>query len=312
LVVRGGDYYGIDIRPVDHQAPVVHCFDVRPTPGKCARALQRGIAAKHEPAALQSVRALVPDGSAADDRHAHADRIACLQPDISLILPAYNEAGAIGGTLSEAIRYFNDRGYSHEIIVSADGQDGTRELVWEMAKNNSALQAIGQNARRGKGRGIREAVAMAEGAIVGYADADNKVPIEEFDKIRPWFDDGYDLVIGSRALKESYIERRQPLYRRIGAAGFSLFMHTVVGLPEITDTQCGFKFFRKSIAKELFKQQRIDGYMFDVEILALASRLGYRVRQVPIRWRDDGDSRLELLRGNVRNVIDIFRIRFSQ
>jgi len=235
-----------------------------------------------------------------------------LQTDISLILPAYNEAGAIGVTVSEAVRYFNHCGFRYEIIVSADGGDGTRELIADMAKSNPALRAIGDDVRRGKGRGIREAVAIAEGAVIGYADADNKVPIEEFAKIRPQLDEGYELVIGSRALKESSIERRQPLYRRLGAVGFSVFMHAVVGLPEITDTQCGFKFFTKAAAKELFRRQKIDGYMFDVEILALAARLGYRICQVPIRWRDDADSRLELVRGNVRNVIDIFRIRFSQ
>jgi dolichyl-phosphate beta-glucosyltransferase len=118
-------------------------------------------------------------------------------------------------------------------------------------------------------------------------------------------------VIGSRALRESRIERRQPLYRRLGSRGFSVFMHTVVGLPGIVDTQCGFKFFQRRAALDLFSRQKIDGYMFDVEILYLAQKAGYRIAQVPIRWRDDGDSRLVLLGGNVRNVIDIFRIRFG-
>jgi hypothetical protein len=89
-------------------------------------------------------------------------------------------------------------------------------------------------------------------------------------------------------------------------------MQAVVGLPGISDTQCGFKFFRRDVAKDLFRRQRIDGYMFDVEILSLALRLRYRVKEVPIRWRDDGDSRLALVRNNIRNVIDIFRIRFSR
>jgi dolichyl-phosphate beta-glucosyltransferase len=155
-------------------------------------------------------------------------------------------------------------------------------------------------------------MALAQGNIVGYADADNKVPIEEFDRIRPCFDEGYDVVIGSRAMKESRIERRQPLYRQLGGKGFGLFMHAVVGLPGITDTQCGFKFFTRAAAREIFGRQRIDAYMFDVEILVIATRLGYRIQQVPIRWRDDGDSRLNLLSGNLRNVIDIFRIRMAR
>jgi len=227
--------------------------------------------------------------------------------DISLILPAYNEARVIPATIGEAVGYFANRGLRYEIIVAADGADGTREIVRKMARENPALQAIGSEARRGKGIGIREAVAVAKGDIIGYADADNKVPIEEFDKFRPALAQGFDLVIGSRRSGAS-IERAQPLYRRVGSVGFHWFMQTIVGLPGIQDTQCGFKFFQGAAAKELFRRQKIDAYMFDVEILAIARRLRYRIQQVPIRWRDDADSRLDLVRGNLRNVRDIFRI----
>src|ERR1039458_4647676 len=228
-------------------------------------------------------------------------------PQISLILPAYNEARVIEVTIGEAVRYFESRGLSYEIIVAADGADGTREIVREMARSNPALHATGADARRGKGLGVREAVSIATGAIIGYADADNKVPIGEFDKFRPLLEAGIDAVIGSRN-KGATIEQAQPLYRRRGARGFHYFMQTFVGLPGIDDTQCGFKFFQHTVAKELFRRQKIDGYMFDVEILAIARRLRYRIEQVPIRWRDDADSRLDLVSGNLRNVRDIFRI----
>ena len=230
-------------------------------------------------------------------------------PDISLILPAFNEVRVIPATIGEAVRYFTSRGLRYEIIVAADGGDGTREIVRQMARENPLLQAFGSEARRGKGIGIREAVAIATGAIIGYADADNKVPIDEFDKFRPWLEKGNELVMGSRARGSgASIEKEQPLYRRVGSMGFGWFMHTVVGLAEIRDTQCGFKFFQHAAAKQLFRRQKIDGYMFDVEILAIARRLGYRIQQVPIRWHDDADSRLELVSGNLRNVRDIFRI----
>jgi dolichyl-phosphate beta-glucosyltransferase len=228
-------------------------------------------------------------------------------PDISLILPAYNEARAIPATIDDAVRYFTSRNLSYEIIVAADGADGTREIVRRLAGENPALQAIGQDARLGKGLGIRKAVAIATGAVIGYADADNKVPIEEFDKFRSELKKGAEVVIGTRRSGAS-IEKAQPLYRRAGSLGFLWFMQTVVGLPGINDTQCGFKFFQRAAAKELFRRQKIDAYMFDVEILAIARRLGYRIQQVPIRWRDDADSRLDLVSGNLRNVRDIFRI----
>jgi dolichyl-phosphate beta-glucosyltransferase len=229
--------------------------------------------------------------------------------DVSIILPAYNEAATIACTIHETGQYFQSRGLRYEIIVAADGDDGTRELALETAREGQPVRVIGNSQRSGKGRGVREAMGMARGAIAGYMDADNKVPIEEFDKARPWFAKGFDVVIGSRAMQESQIERRQPLYRQWGGKAFGVVMHAVVGLAGITDTQCGFKFFTRAAAAGIFRQQQIDGYMFDVETLVLARNLGYRILEVPVRWRDDGDSRLDLVRGNLRNAIDILRIR---
>ena len=229
--------------------------------------------------------------------------------DLSLILPAYNERGSIAATIEQAFAYFASRGIGVEIIVAADGNDGTRELVGEMAAGNPRLKVLGHAERSGKGRGIREAVALARGRYIGFADADNKVPFAEYDKIRPWLEKGYEVVTGSRGLEASNVQRAQPWFRRIGSQGFYYFMQTVVGLPGIRDSQCGFKFFPRHVARRLFELQRIDGYMFDVEILAIAHRLGYRIQEVPIVWRDDADSRLQLFSGNLRNVIDIFKIR---
>jgi dolichyl-phosphate beta-glucosyltransferase len=231
--------------------------------------------------------------------------------DLTLILPAYNERTTIGATVDGAIAYFRSRRIQTEIIVAADGDDGTRELVAEKAVGDSNLKVIGHQVRRGKGRAIREAVAIARGQIIGYADADGKVPIEDYDLIEPALGEGYRVVIGSRGLEESKILRRQPWYRRIGSTGFYYYMRSVVDLPGIRDTQCGFKFFDRKAARQLFHFQKVDGYMFDVEILALARHFGFSIKQVPIRWRDDGDSRLRLLSGNLRNGIDIFKIRHA-
>ena len=230
--------------------------------------------------------------------------------DITLILPAYNEARTIQATMREAISYFEQRGMHWELIVAADGTDGTREAARAVDAGAGKIHVIGHEDRCGKGRGIREAVALASGAAIGFADADNKVPISEFDGVRAALESGAHIVIGSRRLRNSQIERGQPWYRKAGGKAFRAVMRTVAGLPAITDSQCGFKFFRREAAKELFRRQRIDGYMFDVEILMLAARLGYTVREVPVRWRDDGDSRLDLIAGNLRNARDILRIRY--
>ncbi len=232
-------------------------------------------------------------------------------PAISLIIPAYNEVARIQTTVAEALDYFDARGITSEVIVSADGNDGTREAAAELGRTRPGIVVIGSPERRGKGRGIREGVARARGEIIGFTDADNKTPIAEFDKVRPLLDAGHDLVIGSRGLRDSHIERQQPLYRRVGSRGFALFMHVAVGLRGVVDTQCGFKFFRGDVARDLFAVQQIDGYMYDVEILYLARCRGYRLGQVPVRWRDDGDSRLQLVAGNIRNVRDVLSVRWK-
>ena len=230
---------------------------------------------------------------------------------VSVVIPAYNEVRQITATISDAQRYFESRNLAYEIVVSADGTDGTREAVAAVARRNPAIAVIGSPLRRGKGRSIREAIRLTTGDIVGFVDADNKTPMRAFDDFARLLEQGYDLVIGSRELPGAVIERRQPLYRRVGSRGFAFFMHAVVGLRDFPDTQCGFKFFQRPVAVDLFSRQRCDGYMFDVEILYLASGAGYRIGQVPVQWRDDGDSRLQLVVGNATNVLDIFRIRFG-
>jgi dolichyl-phosphate beta-glucosyltransferase len=234
-----------------------------------------------------------------------------MPPYLSLILPAYNEARSIGHTLDEVRAYLEGQDYRYEIIVAADGDDGTRELVVQRYGVDPRVSVLGSPERGGKGRGIRLGVARAGGEVVGFMDADNKTPIGDLANVLPWLQRGYDVVIGSRALQGSRIEVAQPIHRRLGSKAFGLVMRTLTGLHHIRDTQCGFKFFRRAAAADLFARQRIDGYMFDVEVLILAHRAGYRIKEVPVRWRDDGDSRLRLVAGNWRNMLDLLRIRFG-
>ncbi len=235
-----------------------------------------------------------------------------VSPYLSLIVPAYNEAKSIRRTLGAIRAFLDQQPYSYEIIVAADGNDGSRELVAKLAARDPRISVIGSAERGGKGRGIRNGVAMARGQIIGFADADYKTPIEEMDKLLPWLDSGYHMAIGSRGMAESRIEVPQPLYRRLGSRAFAVAMHLVIGLWSLHDTQCGFKFFRGDVARDLFSRQQIDGYMFDVEILHLAERMGCRIKEVGVRWHDDGDSRYNPIGGTWRNMQEIFRIRFGK
>ena len=231
-------------------------------------------------------------------------------PYVSLVVPAYNEVGRVCETIGEAHDYFSSRGEPFEIIVSADGTDGTREAAGEFGRTHPGIIVLGSPERRGKGLGIREGVRIARGDCIGFTDADNKTPISEFDKIEPELRAGADVVIGSRGHRSSRIERAQPLYRRVGSKAFAFFVHVCVGLDDIVDSQCGFKFFRGEVAKEIFRLQQIDSYMFDAEVLFLARARGYRIAQVPIRWRDDGDSRWPVVSGSIKNGRDLLSIRW--
>ena len=231
------------------------------------------------------------------------------QPYISLIFPAYNEVRRIAETVGKAVQYFQARGFCCEIIVAADGDDGTREVVAEMGRSNPAISVIGSTRRAGKGFGIRQAVLRARGEVIGFSDADDKTPIEEFDKFDPFLRRRVDVVIGSRGHAQARIERPQPLHRRVGAKAFAVIMQSIVGLRGIKDSQCGFKFFQAPVARYLFERQRIDGYMFDVEILSIAIRAGFKIEQVPVRWRDDNDSRFHVISGGIRDMRELLAIR---
>ena len=200
--------------------------------------------------------------------------------------------------------------YSYEVILASDGDDSTPEIARTIARDWPNLVLSLAQGRHGKGHGLRRGAALANGRIVGFLDADYKTPIEELDKLLPWLSGGFELAIGSRAAAGSNIDRAQRWYRRIGSRAFGLVMHAIIGLHDIQDTQCGFKFFTRRAAQEIFSRTQVDGYMCDIEILWLAERLGYRIKEVGISWSDDGDSRLELLRGNMRNMRELLQIRF--
>ncbi len=233
------------------------------------------------------------------------------QDGLSLVIPAFNEKAAITPTIREAIQYFESNKLPFEIIVVADGNDGTREMLLEMAKTEKRLLVLGSSERRGKGKGVKEGILRAQMKYVGFTDADNKTPIEEFTKFFQALKKGTPVVIGSRAKKGAIIDKAQPWFRQIGSRGFSAYLRCTLGLWGIPDTQCGFKFFETKVAQNLFSKMRIDGYMFDVELLHLATKENLSITQIPVRWRDDGDSRLDLFSGNLRNAQDILKIRFN-
>ena len=231
------------------------------------------------------------------------------QPELSVVIPAYNEAGGIQAALEQVAAYFQSRAVTGEIIVVDDGStDSTAQLAGQ-ASVPVAVRVLINEQNQGKGYSVRRGILSAQGRYVGFADADMATPIEQLDKIQQAFGSGADVVIGSRGLPESQIAQHQPWWREQAGRLFGRFMRTVL-LPDIADSQCGFKFFTAAAAQAIFQPQQLKGWAFDVELLYLARRLGYNIVQVPVRWIDEPHSRVRMLRDGPRMFVDVLRIRW--
>jgi dolichyl-phosphate beta-glucosyltransferase len=225
------------------------------------------------------------------------------RPLLSVVIPAYNEARRLPPTLEKVQRHLAGR--PHEILVVDDGSsDGTAERA--AAAGVSVLRNEGN---RGKGYSVRRGMLAAKGAHRLMTDADLSTPIEELDRLLGKMDEGYDVVIASRALPESNVEIRQPWYRENTGRLFNLCVR-MLALPGLQDTQCGFKLFSAPAAEQAFAAARLDGFSFDVEALFVARRRGFRIAEVPVTWRNDEATRVDTFKGAVA-FLDLARIRLN-
>ena len=230
--------------------------------------------------------------------------------DLSVLIPAFNERSRIVGTIDGLRSFLASRPWEHEIIVVDDGSDdGTAEVVAEAALGRPEVRCLRSDRNRGKGAAVRLGLEAARGRVVGFIDADDKTDAAALDEVFRVLSSGADIAIGDRTLPGSDIRTPRRPYREWGSAQFRRLTRWWLGLGEFPDTQCGFKFFRAPVMRGLFEAARVDGYMFDVEVLLLATRAGYSIARVPVRWRDDPDSRFRLLSGSLRNLRELRRIR---
>src|SRR5262245_31620537 len=231
------------------------------------------------------------------------------QPAFSIVIPAYNEQGRLETTLRSYLAYFRTRGAPIEAIVVDDGSvDGTATLVASLADQFDELRLIRLAQNQGKGYAGRTGVRNARGRLVLFADADGATPIGEIERLESAIAKGADLAIGSRALRSADVEVRCRLHRRIIGRMFHSLVR-LCGVSDITDAQCGFKLFRGSVAHVLFSRMRTAGFSFDVEVLLMASLCGFRIAEVPVNWKHQPGSRVNLLTDSVRMAWDLVRIR---
>jgi dolichyl-phosphate beta-glucosyltransferase len=232
--------------------------------------------------------------------------------ELSVVIPAYNEEKRIQATLTRVKEYLRVSGCSYEIIVVDDGsKDNTAIMVKAFCRDKGRVSLLTNAENKGKGYSVKKGVMQAGGSLILFLDADLATPIEEVEKIFPWFERGYDVVIGSRALPNSNIVVHQPWYRETMGRIFNLLVRFLV-LKGIKDTQCGFKCFKNNVAHVVFSNMTLTRFSFDVEVLYITKKFGYRIREVPVNWYDSGRSSVHIFSDSTRMLWDIVNIRFKK
>jgi dolichyl-phosphate beta-glucosyltransferase len=235
------------------------------------------------------------------------------QIDLSVVIPAYNESERLPVTLARILEYLDGRPGRSEVVVSDDGSlDGTGDLATEIlgAQSRHAWKVVRGSPNRGKGHATRVGMIAAAGRTRLLSDADLSTPIEELGKLEAALARGYDVAIASRGMSRSEIVVRQPFYREFAGRVFNLIMRILV-LPGICDSQCGFKLFTAEAARAVFPLATINGWIFDVEVLLLARRKGFRIAEIPARWIDSPYSRVSMLGSSAGVLAEILRIRWK-
>lgn len=229
---------------------------------------------------------------------------------LSVIIPAFNEEGRILKTLADINSYLAGQFYDSEILVVDGGsKDRTREVVKEKIGEIKNLKLI-EIKGLGKGHAVKTGMLQATGDFRIFTDADNSTPINQIEKMWPYFEQGYDVVIGSRDVKGAILDPPQPWNRRLFGDAFKLYRKIIIGLWGIEDTQCGFKAFSKQAAEKIFPLSRINHFSFDPEVLVLARKFGYKIREVPITWKNDLESKVGF--GSILSMaIELLKLRIN-
>jgi glycosyltransferase involved in cell wall biosynthesis len=234
---------------------------------------------------------------------------AMAHPQLSIVIPAYNESARIEATLASVLECVETRHWDAEILVVDDGStDSTAAIVQKWMARNPHLHLVKNPGNRGKGYSVRNGLLQAAGNIVMFTDADLSAPIEEAELLIEAIDAGADVAIGSRWLDKQKQTVYQPLYRRFFGRCFNWVTRKVIGLP-FKDTQCGFKAFRRDTAQTIFRLQTIERWGFDPEILFIARKLKYTIVEVPVTWGHDERSRISYLKDGMKMLEEMGQIR---
>ncbi|HLO15797.1 MAG TPA: dolichyl-phosphate beta-glucosyltransferase [Anaerolineales bacterium] len=229
-----------------------------------------------------------------------------MNPFFSIVIPAHNEQNRLPSTLEQIFHFLKQQSFTSEVIVvENESSDNTFAIAEQFAKQHENLHVI--RSKKGKGAAVHRGMLAAKGAYRFMCDADLSMPVEEIVKFIPPKLQDFDIAIASREATGA-VRYNEPSYRHLGGRGINFLIQTLI-LPGLNDTQCGFKCFRAEVAEDIFKRQTLQGWSFDIELLYIARRHGYRIVEIPIHWYHFSDSKVSALRDSVRMIQDIFRIR---
>jgi dolichyl-phosphate beta-glucosyltransferase len=228
-----------------------------------------------------------------------------LNPFFSIVIPAHNEQNRLPGTLEQVFEFLKQQPFPSEVIVVENGStDDTRQIAEQFAREHPNLSVL--QSEKGKGAAVRRGMLAARGDFRFMCDADLSMPVEEIVKFLPPRLENVDIAIASREARGA-VRYNEPSYRHLGGRGINFIVQALI-LPGLNDTQCGFKCFRSAVAEDLFRRQTMPGWSFDIELLYIARRRGYRIVEIPIHWYHSSESKVSALRDALRMIQDIFRI----
>jgi|SRR6185369_4013869 len=235
------------------------------------------------------------------------------QPFLSVIIPAYKEGERIGRNLLEIDKYLRAKSYTYEILVVVDGSpDNTAEVSRNYGLQIPHLRVIENKENHGKGYVVRQGLLEAAGKYRAFLDADGSTSINHLETFLPQMESGYDLVIGSRKIEGSFIQVHQPRYREVMGESGNWLIRIILGLWSYPDTQCGFKMLTDVAAKEVASRMVVDRFGFDFELISIALSLGFKIKQMPVRWMNEEGSTVKLTgpNGFIQVLVDLFKTKW--
>ena len=224
---------------------------------------------------------------------------------LSIVIPAHNEEKRLPSTLEQVLRFLDEQSFTSEVIIVENGSsDRTLEVSREFAQKHETVRMV--QSERGKGAAVKCGMLEAQGEYRFMCDADLAMPVEEIVKFIPPALEGFDIAIASREAKGA-VRYNEPAYRHLGGRGINFIIQMLI-LPGMNDTQCGFKCFSAKATDDIFRLQTLSGWSFDIELLYIARKHGYRVKEIPIHWYHNLETKVSALRDALKMITDIFQI----